>query len=310
MAGQLLSDASGYGATEFDTKIPSLNDQANIVEAFKLYHYGLDNYTGAESPSADSIHAHLLNFDTRIELQESTPSGGGVVQPTIPHLLVRADNSTTVLPEGYIWVDQDGTVPSVTSAGVVSYLNDEPTTPTHGQVWIDKDYNIAPVNISAFAPTANPIFTGTATIPILNSTTSNIITGNLTTLNVTGATNIAEVTELVSSVSFVSGSVTANYNDSAIFHLSASPSANFGIITTNLPTTNNRVTTLSFMVTQGATGYIPNVLSVNGSNQTIRWVGGTPPTATNSAGKIDIFIFSLLRLSDSWIVLGSTNLNI
>jgi len=122
MAGQFLSDASGYGATEFDTKIPSLNDQANIVEAFKLYHYGLDNYTGAEAPAADSIHAHLSDFNTRLELQESTPSGGGVVQTAIPHLLVRADNTTTILPEGYIWVDQDGTVPSVTAAGVVSYF--------------------------------------------------------------------------------------------------------------------------------------------------------------------------------------------
>lgn len=66
MAGQLISDASGYEATEFDTKIPSLSDQANIVEAFKLYHYGLDNYTGAEAPAADSMHAHLDDLDTRL----------------------------------------------------------------------------------------------------------------------------------------------------------------------------------------------------------------------------------------------------
>lgn len=310
MAGQLLSDASGYGATEFDTKIPSLNDQANIVEAFKLYHYGLDNYTGAESPAADSIHSHLVDFNTRLELQESTPSGGGVVQTAIPHLLVRADNTTTVLPEGYIWVDQDGSVPSVTAAGVVSYINDEPSPKTHGQVWVDKDYNIAPVNISAYAPTANPTFTGTVTIPTLNLTTGNVTTGNLTTLNVSGATNIAEVTEVVNTISFVSGSVTGNYNDGAIFYTSTGTAANFGVIVTNVPTTNNRVTTISFMITQAAAGYIPNAISINGANQTIRWVGGTAPTPTSSLGKIDIFVFSLLRLSDSWIVLGSTNLNI
>ena len=64
------------------------------------------------------------------------------------------------------------------------------------------------------------------------------------------------------------------------------------------------------MITQAATGYIPNAISVNGANQTIRWVGGTAPTPTSSLNKIDVFIFSLLRLSDSWIVLGSTNLNI
>jgi len=108
----------------------------------------------------------------------------------------------------------------------------------------------------------------------------------------------------------VSGSVTGNYNDGAIFYTSSGTIANFGIILTNVPTTNNRVTTMSFMITQAATGYIPNAISVNGSNQTIRWVGGTPPTPTSSLGKIDIFIFSLLRMSDAWIVLGSSNLNI
>lgn len=71
MAGQLVSDASGYNATEFDTKIPSLNDQANIVEAFKLYHYGIDDYDGTEPPAADSVHSHLKDIDDRLELVET-----------------------------------------------------------------------------------------------------------------------------------------------------------------------------------------------------------------------------------------------
>jgi len=75
MAGQLVSDASGYNATEFDTKIPSLNYQANIVEAFKLYHYGIDNYTGSGFPAADSIHSHLETLDDRLVVLESTPDG-------------------------------------------------------------------------------------------------------------------------------------------------------------------------------------------------------------------------------------------
>jgi hypothetical protein len=70
MAGQLISDASGYQETEFDTKIPSLSDQANIVEAFKLYHYGLDNYTGSESPANNSVHSHFLDLDGRLEAIE------------------------------------------------------------------------------------------------------------------------------------------------------------------------------------------------------------------------------------------------
>lgn len=71
---QLISVASSYGATEFDTKIPSLGDTANIVEAFKLYHYGLDNYNGDVSPAATSIHGHLVDFDDRITTLEANPN--------------------------------------------------------------------------------------------------------------------------------------------------------------------------------------------------------------------------------------------
>jgi len=71
---QLISVASSYGATEFDTKIPSLGDTANIVEAFKLYHYGLDNYNGDVSPAATSIHGHLVDFNDRVTTLEANPN--------------------------------------------------------------------------------------------------------------------------------------------------------------------------------------------------------------------------------------------
>jgi len=38
MAGQFLSDASGYGATEFDTKIPSKMEQFQVLQPLELYH--------------------------------------------------------------------------------------------------------------------------------------------------------------------------------------------------------------------------------------------------------------------------------
>jgi len=68
--------------------------------------------------------------------------------------------------------------------------------------------------------------------------------------------------------------------------------------------------TINVVVTQGSTGYIPTAFQIAGSNQPIRWAAGVTPTATSSAGKLDIFTFTLLRTSGgSWIVLGSANLN-
>jgi hypothetical protein len=149
LAGQLLSQVSGYASTAFDTKVPALTDTADIQEAFSLYHYGLDSYDGSVDPAQDSIEGHFVAIDTRITDIENTPTGGGIVQDDVPHLLVNGG----FVPEGFIWVDGDGTVESITSAGVVSYINNQPLEPTHGQVWVDKDTDIAPINISEYLGT-------------------------------------------------------------------------------------------------------------------------------------------------------------
>lgn len=146
---QLISVASGYASTQFDTKIPSLADTANIVEAFKLYHYGVDNFDGSGSPAANSIEDHLVTLRQRIEDIENTPSGGGIVTTDVPFDITKGDGSTSALPEGYIWVDEDGSVTSVTVAGTVTFQASEPSSPTHGQVWVDRDASIATVVVTS-----------------------------------------------------------------------------------------------------------------------------------------------------------------
>lgn len=146
---QLISVAAGYPSTEYDTKIPSLGDAANIVEAFKLYHYGIDNYSGSTAPAANSIESHFVALETRIEDLENTPSGGGIVSASVPFTITRGDGTTGALPEGYIWVDEDGSVASVTAAGVVTFQASEPSSPTHGQVWVDRDASVATVVVTS-----------------------------------------------------------------------------------------------------------------------------------------------------------------
>jgi hypothetical protein len=97
MPGQYLSDASGYEATQFDAKVPSLSDQANIVEAFKLYHYGIDNYTGSGFPAADSIHSHLETLDDRLVVLESTPDGVFTLTGTANEVNVSAASGNVVV---------------------------------------------------------------------------------------------------------------------------------------------------------------------------------------------------------------------
>jgi hypothetical protein len=133
----------------------------------------------------------------------------------------------------------------------------------------------------------SPTFTGTATA---------------TNLTINGLTTLAETTETLDTKSSVTGTVVHDFSTTAIWYyssISGNVTANF----TNVPTTNNRITSVSIVVNQGGTGYIVNGLQIDGAAQTIRWQAGTVPSA--STNRVDVFTFSLLRAADAWTVLGS-----
>jgi hypothetical protein len=55
----LISTAANSTFNEFDTSIPGLPQTADIIEAFKLYHYGRDNFGPGDIPATESIYGHL-----------------------------------------------------------------------------------------------------------------------------------------------------------------------------------------------------------------------------------------------------------
>jgi len=139
---------------------------------------------------------------------------------------------------------------------------------------------------------------------------------SVTFANVTATGNVAisgridktTVRESVADVSVSASVVTADYSTGDIFYVGTAPASNFTVNLTNAPTDNGKAITVVIFVTQGATGYIPNVVQVAGSAQTIKWANGAAPTPTSSAGKIDIFSFTFVRRSSAWTVFGSSNL--
>jgi hypothetical protein len=138
---------------------------------------------------------------------------------------------------------------------------------------------------------------------------NNIFSPSISTneLTVNGKMSFQQTTEQVNSSSIVSNIMTCDYTTGAIYYQSTNPSANFTLNFTNVPTTNNKAITFTIFVTQGGTGYIPNALQIDGSAQTIKWAQGSTPVPT--ANKIDIFSFTLIRLSGSWTVFGNANTN-
>ena len=125
-----------------------------------------------------------------------------------------------------------------------------------------------------------------------------------------GTVDVQELREQVVDVTLSSNSGTLDWSAGNIYYIGTAPTGNMTFNATNVPTDNSKIMTINIFVVQGSTGYIPGTFQIGGSSQTIRWAGGSAPTPTSSAGKIDVFSFTLQRTSaGSWIVYGAATLN-
>jgi hypothetical protein len=84
----------------------------------------------------------------------------------------------------------------------------------------------------------------------------------------------------------------------------SSISANFTANITNLNCDTGYATTITLVLNQGGTAYMPTAVQIAGVAQTINWEGGSAPSGTNSG--IDVVSFSILNASGTYTVLGSS----
>lgn len=154
----------------------------------------------------------------------------------------------------------------------------------------------------------------------LNVTGTATFTGAINTSNVvtiSGRLDVQEIREDVvdRNVGTVSADVfTADYSIGNIFYISTAPGANYTVNLTNAPTDNGKTISISLVQIQGSTGYRPSAFQVDGVQPSggtsgIKWIGAAAPTPTSSAGRLDIWNFTLIRRGSAWEVLGSSTLN-
>ena len=116
----------------YKSKIPSFGDDSSIVEAFRLYHYGIDNYSTG-SPAANSIEGNFSSLsasvtatDTRItneavKLTSLTASPNTIVpqsNATIPLIIRGASSQSANLLD--IQSSASATLAKITSNGSMS----------------------------------------------------------------------------------------------------------------------------------------------------------------------------------------------
>jgi hypothetical protein len=113
----------------YPTKIPGLDEAADIQAAFKLYHYGTSATVSTEAEIVpNSVVGHIKALDTRIDVIESDGLGSAVL-PSMP----------SSVHNGYIWVDSSTAVTTSVRYATSLYQPSQPLNPTTGVLWVDSD---------------------------------------------------------------------------------------------------------------------------------------------------------------------------
>ena len=167
------------------------------------------------------------------------------------------------------------------------------------------------------AVTGTTGLTGVLTANVANITTANITTANVATMsgttNYTGTqtftgstTAIAAVFQDAAEVATVSATAatgTINYDvtTQSVLYYTTNASANWtvnirGNGTTSLNTlmSTGQSLTVVFLVTQGATAYYNNALTIDGSSVTPKYQGGTAWSSGNASG-IDAYSYTIVK---------------
>ena len=130
------------------------------------------------------------------------------------------------------------------------------------------------------------------------------------TLNVSGNLSIVQSTEQFFNYTNNIGSgstvnLAANTNGGILYVNSGSVSGNWTLNVTGLALTNSYAASITAIVGQGTTAYIPSTLRIAGTAQSINWQGGSAPSG--NANKKDVIIFSILSTgtgTTDYLVLG------
>jgi hypothetical protein len=134
------------------------------------------------------------------------------------------------------------------------------------------------------------------------------LSGNLSvsgTATFSGLTVLQEVTEVINSTPGATASTLVYDFSTGSNWYHSSINTNYTANFINIPITDNRVTTVSIVINQGSTAYIPQVVQIGGTASTIKWAGGT---ASGNANQVDIVGFTFIRSGGSWAqVLGQIN---
>jgi hypothetical protein len=150
------------------------------------------------------------------------------------------------------------------------------------------------------AVTISPNTAGTMNNMAIGGTTA--AAGTFTTLTATGTTTLAEITEVLVPVGSYGTSQAQAFANGGVFYCTGM-TGNFTFNYTGVPTTTARTITLTLILGQGGTAYVPTTLQINSVGVTINYAGGVTPSGR--ANKIDVASFFIYNVSGTFVAVGA-----
>jgi len=135
----------------------------------------------------------------------------------------------------------------------------------------------------------------------LSAGVGQVINANRTIVAAEGIQIEKGVEEKFATLTGATGTVTHDCDNGHIFY-HTTPAADWTANFTNLGLTAEYATTLSIVIAQGATAYIPTAVEIGGVAQTLLWQGGSAPSGT--ADGTDVVAFSILNDGGTYVVMG------
>ena len=208
------------------------------------------------------------------------------------------------------------------SDGVMKFFKDATAKPASSVDFTEAglaygDVKVGAATVSSLTNLGTAAITGNTTVGgTLEVTGLTTLTGGLTTsgnARITGRFDVQELREDVATTSITSNVMTASYTAANVYYNGTAPTANYTLNLTNVPTDDAKTFSVSVVQVQGAAGssFIPSAIQIDGvaASPALKWVGGAAPTPTATAGKIDIFTFTFMRVASAWIVMGAASQN-
>ena len=278
----------------YPTQIPGYADNADIQEAFRLYHYGSSAYSTANANTANLVNpsiAYTLNsLQTQVTNLDATGSVAKAIIDAKGDLLVGSandavDNLTVGSNDYILTADSAQTLGIKWAAPAVTLSNS--ATLTNKTVALGS--NTVSGTIAQFntAVTDADLATLAGTETLTNKTLKS--PQEFMTISATAATGTINFDTITQSILYYTSNSSANFT------------LNFrgdsGTLLNSLMAIGNSIT-LVFMNTNGSTAYYPTAITIDGNAVTPKIQGGTAITSGN-ASSIDSYSITIIKTANA-----------